>query len=140
MPSAAYTEQDGIYVNIEGRPQYARRAVCPIGQAKEDFEIFSIIARALKIEQWPSSLAEVRELMAKDNKVFANIDVILKTQYIRYKSSAKIESTPISRVQLNYYMTDPISRNSASMARCTKAIAELNEERAANHGGQNNGL
>ena len=27
LPEAAYTEQDGIYVNMEGRPQFARGAV-----------------------------------------------------------------------------------------------------------------
>ena len=37
LPEAAYTEQDGIFVNLEGLPQYARAAVSPVGQAKESW-------------------------------------------------------------------------------------------------------
>ena len=31
LPAAAYTEKDGLYVNTEGRPQFAERAVFPKG-------------------------------------------------------------------------------------------------------------
>ena len=39
LPAAAYTEQSGIYVNLEGRPQIAEKAVSLVGTAKEDIEI-----------------------------------------------------------------------------------------------------
>lgn len=136
LPSAAYTEQDGIYVNIEGRPQYARRAVPPVGRAKTDLEIFAMLAEALEIDQWPVTYQHVRQLMAKKNKIFANIGEILPTSYVKFESSAKIDSTPIAKIEFNYYMTDPISRNSASMARCSKAIADLKAEKAAELGGE----
>lgn len=130
LPSAAYTEQDGIYVNIEGRPQYARRAVPPVGRAKEDFVIFSMIAEATGADQWPATLQEVRESMAKSNKVFANIGDVIPAEYVKFESDVKIDAKPISKIEFNYYMTDPISRNSASMARCSKAISELKSESA----------
>lgn len=137
LPSAAYTEQDGIYVNIEGRPQYARRAVSPVGRAKEDFEIFALVAESLEIQQWPATIAEARELMAKANHVFANIGEVLPAKYVKFESKTKIDSKPLLKVEFNYYMTDPISRNSASMARCSKAISELNSENNTETGGGN---
>ncbi|MBN9346094.1 MAG: NADH-quinone oxidoreductase subunit G, partial [Devosia sp.] len=39
LPSAAYTEKSGTYVNTEGRVQVAERAVFPPGEAKEDWAI-----------------------------------------------------------------------------------------------------
>ena len=39
LPGAAYTEKTGIYVNTEGRPQFAERAVFPPGDAREDWSI-----------------------------------------------------------------------------------------------------
>ena len=39
LPSAAYTEKDGLYVNLEGRVQMGVRAVSPKGEAKDDWAI-----------------------------------------------------------------------------------------------------
>ena len=39
LPSAAYTEQDGYYTNLEGNLQLAFKASYPPGKAKEDWEI-----------------------------------------------------------------------------------------------------
>src|SRR5436309_11537056 len=44
LPGAAYTEQDGIYVNFEGRVQRAERATFPPGQAKEDWAILRALS------------------------------------------------------------------------------------------------
>lgn len=125
LPSAAYTEQDAIYLNMEGRAQYARRAVLPLGQARSDFDIFKSIADILNITAWPQSLSELREQMAKENKIFAYVDEVLPVIYTKYSSKDKCDKKSLETIKFNYYMTDPISRNSATMARCTKAILEL---------------
>ena len=39
FPSACYLEEDGIFVNMEGRMQYARKAIQPPGKAKENWKI-----------------------------------------------------------------------------------------------------
>ena len=39
LPGAAYTEKSATYVNTEGRPQLARQATYPPGEAKEDWKI-----------------------------------------------------------------------------------------------------
>ena len=46
LPGAAYTEEPGLFVNTEGRPQLAQRAGFAPGQAKENWAIL----RALSAE------------------------------------------------------------------------------------------
>ena len=46
LPGAAYTEKDGIYVNTEGRVQYASRAAFPPGDAREDWAIIRAVSGA----------------------------------------------------------------------------------------------
>ena len=44
LPGAAYTEKDGIYVNLEGRPQLANKASYPPGNAKDDWKIIKALS------------------------------------------------------------------------------------------------
>ena len=48
LPSAAYTEQDGYYTNLEGKLQLAFKASYPPGEAKEDWEIVNELSKKLK--------------------------------------------------------------------------------------------
>jgi NADH-quinone oxidoreductase subunit G len=51
LPSAAYTEQNGLYSNLEGRVQECKKASYPIGDSLEDWKIFNLILKKLgKIE------------------------------------------------------------------------------------------
>ncbi len=128
LPEAAYTEQDGIFVNLEGLPQYARAAVAPVGQAKESWNIISCLSENLDIDLGARSLGDVRRLMAKENMVFANIDTIIPTNFVHFKSSVKLTKKPLTKVKFNYYMSDPISRASVTMARCGKELASSSEK------------
>ena len=47
LPGAAYTEKTGTYVNTEGRPQFAERAIFPPGDAREDWAILRALSDAL---------------------------------------------------------------------------------------------
>lgn len=120
LPEAAYTEQDGIFVNMEGRPQYARAAISPPGQARESWDIITYLAKRLDVPIQADSLAAVRDMMAKENIIFANIDEIIPTNFVPFKSSVRLLKKGVQKVEMNYYMTDPISRASVTMARCTK--------------------
>jgi NADH-quinone oxidoreductase subunit G len=124
LPEAAYTEQDGIFVNMEGRPQYARAAISPLGEAKESWDIITHLAKRLDVPIQADSLSAVRAMMAKENIVFANIDEIIPTNFVPFKSSVKLDKKSLKKVPMNYYMTDAISRASVTMARCTKAKLE----------------
>ena len=47
LPSAAYTEQNGLYENLEGRVQECKKASYPIGESLEDWKIFNLILNKL---------------------------------------------------------------------------------------------
>ena len=125
LPEAAYTEQNGIYVNMEGRPQFARSSVNPPGMSKTGVEIISIVAKALGIELEGNDLSLIRKDMANQHKIFNYVDEIIPGEFLELKSKTKLIKKPLKKVSINYYMTDPISRASVTMARCTKAIQEL---------------
>jgi len=59
LPSSAYTEKDGLYVNLEGRVQMGARAVAPKGQAKDDWAIIRALSGHLDRElEWAMRLAQ----------------------------------------------------------------------------------
>jgi formate dehydrogenase alpha subunit len=47
LPSAAFTEADGTFINGEGRIQQVRKAVNPLGEALPDWEILCRIAQKM---------------------------------------------------------------------------------------------
>ena len=44
LPGAAYTEENGVFVNTEGRPQLAQRAGFAPGEAKENLAILRALS------------------------------------------------------------------------------------------------
>ena len=130
LPAAAYTEQSGIYVNLEGRPQMAEKAVSSVGAAKEDIEIIKELAGYLKIDIGMDNLQEVRVRLAKEYKVFASIDRIIENKFSKFSSKDKLSKEPITAEPINYYMTDVISKNSVTMAKCVEAKEARDEEAA----------
>jgi NADH-quinone oxidoreductase subunit G len=121
LPEAAYTEQDAIFVNMEGRPQYARRAVPPVGEANESWRIIALIAKGLKMDFGFEDLAVLRAALAKEYPVFANIDQVVGGKLLLQKTSVKLQKNGLKKIAKNYYMTDQISRASVTMAKCVSA-------------------
>lgn len=129
LPGSAYTEKNATYVNTEGRVQRAYLAVYPPGEAKEDWQIIQAVARASGVEFPYNSIAELYDKMVEIAPHFAKIDVRNSAEMFRVGSAGKIENTPILRTIQNFYMTDPISRASSTMAKCVSDIST--EEEAA---------
>jgi len=131
LPSAAYTEKSGTYVNTEGRVQIAERAVFPPGEAKEDWAIFRALSAVLGMPLPFNSLRDLRRAMYAEFPHLAQIDQIVPAGIDGVKtlagreiktSSAKLHS-PIG----DFYMTNPIARASAIMAECSQMQAGLKQ-------------
>ena len=60
LPSATFTEQNGYFINLEGRLQKAVKATYPPGNSKEDWKIFNLIFNQLKNEELFKSFNELR--------------------------------------------------------------------------------
>jgi NADH-quinone oxidoreductase subunit G len=121
LPGAAYTEKDGIYVNTEGRVQEARRAVFPRGEAKEDWQILRLVAEQLDKALPYASRDQLRARLVQEFPHFAHIDA---RQDATWKNPAKengaVSSEKFDYPVRNFYMTDPISRASKTMAQCSE--------------------
>ena len=66
LPSAAYTEKDGIYINTEGRPQFANKASFPPGEAKEDWKIINQISELMSLNWSFIEQGDVRRAIFAD--------------------------------------------------------------------------
>lgn len=134
LPGAAYTEKNATYVNTEGRPQRAQRAVFPVGEAKEDWRIIRALSEVLECKLPYDSLDNVRVAIAKAAPKLATLDEVVASEWkpiVKIPKAFKIKKDPFERAVLNFYMTDPISRASKVMAACTESNSQRMTAREA---------
>ncbi|MBA1340273.1 MAG: NADH-quinone oxidoreductase subunit G [Pelagibacterales bacterium] len=119
LPSPAYTEQDGLYINTEGRVQECRKASYPTGEAKEDWKIFNLILKELDKSPIAKNLANLSEDSLKNVSNYSDIDLLpeTNTSNIEIKESNFIEEE-IKINKIDYYYTNSISRASKTMSNC----------------------
>ena len=121
LPGAAYTEKDGIYLNTEGRVQYANRAAFPPGEAREDWAIIRAVSGAIGKSIGMDSLAEVRDSLYEAVPHFAMPDQIGAVKWTKFGGRARFKAVPVTSAIKNFYMTCAISRASETMAECRRA-------------------
>jgi NADH-quinone oxidoreductase subunit G len=134
LPGAAYTEKNAIYVNTEGRAQMARMATFPPGEAREDWKILRALSEVLGRTLGFDSLAQLRRRLADASPVFAEIDAVVPAAWGPFGAAGQMDGAPFRRAIENYYMTDPISRASATMAKCTETFILPANEKTGTHG------
>ena len=122
LPGAAYTEKDGIYVNTEGRVQYANRGAFPPGDAREDWTIIRALAARVKVSLGFDNLGELREDLIEAVPHFAMADQISPAKWVKFGSKTKLKDAPVTAAIDNFYMTCAISRASETMADCLRAM------------------
>jgi NADH-quinone oxidoreductase subunit G len=123
LPGAAYTEKNATYVNTEGRVQQARLAVFPPGEAREDWKILRALSDALGKRLPYDTAKQVRARLSEVNPVFAKTDAVAPAAWGPFGTGGPVEATPFRPAIANFYMTDPISRASETMAQCTAQFA-----------------
>lgn len=137
LPGAAYTEKDGLYVNMEGRVQIGYRAVAPKGEAKEDWAIIRALSGHLNRVLPYDSLEALRERLFADHPSFMSIGTapglegveVFDPKEMGEKGELPKESlkNPIS----DFYMTNPIARASNVMAECSAVVSGDDVKEAA---------
>jgi NADH-quinone oxidoreductase subunit G len=134
LPGAAYTEKDGVYVNTEGRPQRAKRAIFPPGEAKEDWKILRALSEALGHTVPLNTLGEVRARMAELAPHLAHADHIEPAPWQGFGRQGKLGSAALVSPIEDFYRTDPISRASTVMAECSALHAPTSEPATGTYG------
>jgi NADH-quinone oxidoreductase subunit G len=132
LPGAAYTEKNALYVNTEGRVQETKRAVFPPGQAKEDWAIVAQLAKLLGKPLAYDSLKAIRARIVKEFESLSQLDArMLATWTTQKDAKAVIKSEKFDYPIHNFYMSDPISRTSKTMAACTESVRQTREQQKA---------
>ena len=133
LPSAAYTEQNGLYSNLEGRVQDCRKASYPPGQAKEDWEIFNLILKKLNKKIKYKDFDYLRDQVLKSVPNFSEISNLPKNIFTESKKlDSKYISEKIHVNKVDYYFTNSICRASKTMADCRSVLPEAIKEEARN--------
>ena len=129
LPSAAYTEKSGTYVNTEGRVQLGERAVFPPGEAKEDWAIFRALSAVLGMPLPFNSLRDLRKAMYAEFAHLAQIDQIVAGPALGEIAAhaTKTDKAKLTSPVTDFYLTNPIARASAIMAECSQMQAGLKQ-------------
>ncbi|MEO0657860.1 MAG: NADH-quinone oxidoreductase subunit NuoG [Pseudomonadota bacterium] len=115
LPGAAYTEEQGLFVNTEGRPQLALRAGFPPGEAKENWAILRALSAEIGATQPWDSLAALRQALVKDVPHLAEIDEVPENEW-QALPAGDLGSGAFQYAIADFYLTNPVARASALMA------------------------
>ena len=115
FPSAAYTEENGLFVNTEGRPQLAVRAGFAPGEAKENWAILRALSAELAATLPFHSLAELRQSLLEAHPHLGQVDQISQSEWAPLKTGSLGKATFRSAIS-DFYLTNPIARASKLMA------------------------
>ena len=115
LPGAAYTEKNGLFINLEGKLQNAYKASYPPGDAREDWIILKDIANMIKKPLGYNNVNKLRELIKKEIQSEKNID-------FDHTSQMDFVEKNISINHVDYYYTNVIARSSKVMNEIYKII------------------
>lgn len=115
LPAACYTEENGLFVNTEGRPQLAMRANFAPGEAKENWAILRALSAELGRTQPWNDLAGLRRALIDAVPLLAQIDEVPANAW------TPVEPGQLGRASFrnairDFYLTNPIARSSGLMA------------------------
>ena len=115
LPSAAYTEENGLFVNTEGRPQLALRAGFAPGDAKENWAILRALSAELGATLPYDSLAQLRQALVAEVPHLAQVDEVVENtpQPLPTEPLGQADFRPAIK---DFYLTNPIARASQLMA------------------------
>ena len=125
FPAAAYTEESGLFVNTEGRPQLAQRAGFAPGEAKEGWAILrAFSAEVGKTLPW-DSLAALRRALVTAHPHLGMVDHVPVNDWqpidVREMGKATFRNA-----FKGFYLTNPIARASKVMGE----LAAMEADRA----------
>jgi len=115
LPGAAWTEENGVFVNTEGRPQLAIRAGFAPGEAKENWAILRALSAELGATLPWDSLAALRSALVKVHPHLGRVDEVAvnELQALTIKPLGKADFRSAIK---DFYLTNPVARASSVMA------------------------
>jgi NADH-quinone oxidoreductase subunit G len=115
LPGAAYTEESGLFVNTEGRPQLAQRAGFAPGEAKENWAILRALSGELGAVLPYDTLAQLRQALVAQVPHLAQIDEVPNNE-VQVLEAGPLGKATFRTAVSDFYLTNPIARASELMA------------------------
>ncbi|RJE81499.1 NADH-quinone oxidoreductase subunit NuoG [Paracoccus sp. JM45] len=123
LPAACYTEEMGLFVNTEGRPQLAMRANFAPGEAKENWAILRALSAELGQTLPWDSIAQLRRKMVEVAPHLAQVGQVVESDWQPLPRKDLGRASFVNPVK-DFYLTNPI-------ARCSPLMGELSRMAAA---------
>ncbi|MGR3686711.1 MAG: NADH-quinone oxidoreductase subunit NuoG, partial [Paracoccaceae bacterium] len=121
LPGAAYTEENGLFVNTEGRPQLALRAGFAPGEAKENWAILRALSAEMGATLPFDSMAQLRRAMVAAHPHLGDVDVVADNGWTPL-AAAPLGKADFRNAIADFYLTNPIARASQLMAELSAGI------------------
>jgi NADH-quinone oxidoreductase subunit G len=129
FPSVAYTEQNGLYENLEGRIQEAKKASYPIGDALEDWKIFNRISKKLGFKDKLPNFDDLRKEVLETVPNFSKLNELPKKSKIKKDYIEKnFFSEKLVVREIDYYFSNSISRSSKTMSECRQIRQKIKKD------------
>jgi NADH-quinone oxidoreductase subunit G len=136
IPSPAYTEQDGLFINLEGRLQQCIKATYPPGNSLEDWKVFNLLNKRLTNKELFKNFHQLRQETLKQVKNHSDFNLLPKTKIkelqqksgeFKYPFLGSLRSADqrvsyidefITIKEVDYYFSNSIARASKTMSNC----------------------
>ncbi|SLN15227.1 NADH-quinone oxidoreductase chain 3 [Roseovarius gaetbuli] len=114
LPGAAYTEEQGLFVNTEGRPQLALRAGFAPGEAKENWAVLRALSGEIGAVLGYDSIAQLRKALVAEVQHLKKIDKVPENDWAPL-AKAKLGKADFRTAVSDFYLSNPIARASEVM-------------------------
>jgi NADH-quinone oxidoreductase subunit G len=131
LPGAAWTEEQGLFVNTEGRPQLALRAGFPPGEAKENWAILRALSAEVGATQPWNSAGRAAPRAGRAHPHLGDGRHGAENDWRGPAGGPARRRAPSGRRWPTIYLVNPIARASALMAELSLAPARRGAPLAA---------
>ena len=132
IPAANFFEEEGIFINLENRPQKSLKVLSVIHDTRSTYSIIKALStnkdinsnnlKNSKFLSYVDELVETSSIFSKLNKKFLKSS---KIQVLEKTSKSLISCYPFKPTVDNYYTTNKFTKNSLIMNQCAKDILKI---------------
>ena len=115
-------------MNTEGRVQLGRAAVAPPGEAREDWKIVRALSEAVGQKLPYDTLDDVRRHLCETAPHFARVDQVTRAPWGNFGQAGPVDGAPFAPAVADFYLNNPVSRASATMAACSALASETRKK------------
>ena len=115
LPAAAWTEEPGLFVNTEGRPQMAMRSGFAPGEAKDNWAILRALSAEVGATLPYDSLAQLRRALLEAHPHLGAVDEVPENEWSAVEPG-EVSDEPLRSSVRDFHLTNPIARASEVMA------------------------